>query len=171
MPLLPVCFQRAPSVPVQLGIPPKPRPFPLFPQPLNIQRTATPAAPFPACAYFTICFGPGAYPSPASASERVRFKASCLATSHSPLTYVESIFIRQPVGIHSKALPQILNPLDATLTKNQGGRDSSGATTAYSDPVRRHVCRAHHLHDLSSSPRIQRPNFKSGAQSRGSHTA
>lgn len=121
LPPQPIRSQRAPSVPVQLGIPPKAKPFPLFPQPLKIQRMVTPAARSPSCAYFAACFAPGAYPSPASASERVRFKASCLAMSHSPLTYVESTFIRQPVGIHSKALPQILNPLEATLIKNQGG--------------------------------------------------
>ncbi|SRR5579863_741636 len=42
---------------------PSPRLFPLFPQPANIQRTATPASPIGSWLYFTVLWIPGGIPS------------------------------------------------------------------------------------------------------------
>ncbi len=98
---------------------PKPQPnyFPLFPHPVNIAHTPTPANPFRSIVYFTVLCTPlfsRFLPSPIAPSP-----------SHTPINPLYATLTSLPVNIGSKQLTQSLSPLKATLTKNPGGPTSA----------------------------------------------
>jgi len=92
--------------------PQQPNRFPLFPHPVNIAHTPTPANPFRSIVYFTVLCTQDfsrLLPSPIAPSP-----------SHTPINPLDATLTSLPVSIDSKQLTQSLNPLNATFTENRG---------------------------------------------------
>jgi hypothetical protein len=102
----------------------QPTRFPLFPHPVNITHTPTPANPFSSIVYFTVLCTRDfsrVLPSPIAPSP-----------SHTPINPLDATLTKRPANVDSKQLTQSLNPLNATLTKKQGGRCRPERATHYS---------------------------------------
>src|SRR5579863_4772705 len=90
----------------------QPNRFPLFPHPVNIVHTPTPANPFRSIVYFTVLSAQG--------FSRVRPSPITPFPSHAPINPLDATLTGLPVSIDSKQLTQSLNPLNATFTENRG---------------------------------------------------
>ena len=92
--------------------PHQPNRFPLFPHPVNIAHTPTPANPFSSIVYFTVL----------CTRDFSRLLPSPIAPflSHTPINPLDATLTSLPVNVDSKQLTQSLSPLNATLTKKRG---------------------------------------------------
>ncbi len=126
-------FRRVASPPSERHIPQpgfRPNRFPLFPHPANSKLKTfhcyperhAPVAPslLFSSGYFSLAIPPGASSSSTSSISVLSFCPS-LAKGRPPVSYLESMLTKVPATILSKELPQTLNPLEATFTKNRGG--------------------------------------------------
>ena len=106
---------KSPRNPAILPTPYAQRPnhFPLFPHPVNIAHTPTPANPFRSIVYFTVLCTRG--------FSRVRPSPIAPSPSHTPINPLDATLTSSPANTDSKRLTQSLNPLNATLTRNPGG--------------------------------------------------
>ena len=110
--------------------PHQPNRFPLFPHPVNIAHTPTPANPFSSIVYFTVLC--------TRDFSRVLLSPIAPSPSHTPINPLDATLTSSPVNIDSKQLTRSLSPLNATLTKKPGGTSArtyySLSTTRYSLP-------------------------------------
>ena len=99
----------------------QPTRFPLFPHPVNIAHTPSPANPFSctACSHFPSHRGVGAID--ASLPLRSPLAPSSTLPPYSPTTPLNATLTKLSASVDSKQLTQPLNPLNATLTENSGG--------------------------------------------------
>jgi len=90
----------------------QPTRFPLFPHPVHIAHTPTPANPFSSIVYFTVL----------CTRDFSRLLPSPIAPflSHTPINPLDATLTSLPVNVDSKQLTQSLSPLNATLTKKRG---------------------------------------------------
>ena len=99
----------------------QPSHFPLFPHPVNIAHTPTPANPFRSIVYFTALCPTGvgglyhSHHVPSHSMPHPR------PVRRWPITPLNATLTSPPVNIDSKQLMKSLNPLYATLTKKPGG--------------------------------------------------
>jgi hypothetical protein len=106
---LPSMLKSPPNPATQPCPKPQPNRFPLFPHPVNIAHTPTPANPFRSIFYFTVLctrLFSQILPSPIAPSP-----------SHTPINPLDATLTSPPVNADSKQLTQSVNPLNAILTK------------------------------------------------------
>src|SRR4029077_20087700 len=75
-------------------------------------------------------------PHPPLPSNLLRTNHYPLLTTHLPITPLAATLMNLPISVANKGLTASLNPLDATLTRNQGDRPSAGHLSLFSSPLR-----------------------------------